>query len=44
MVIMNDPTQLIKELGYGKGYKYTPLEDSSEQEYLPPELKGKKYL
>jgi putative ATPase len=42
--IRNAPTKLMEKLGYGKGYKYTPLEDSSEQEYLPDELKGKKYL
>lgn len=42
--IRNAPTKLMKELDYGKGYKYTPLEDSSDQEYLPKELKGKKYL
>jgi len=44
MHIRNAPTKLMEKLGYGKGYKYTPLEDSSEQEYLPQELKGKKYL
>ena len=44
MHIRNAPTKLMQKLGYGKGYKYTPLEDSSEQEYLPDELKGKKYL
>jgi len=42
--IRNAPTKLMKELDYGKGYKYTPLEDSSEQEYLPTELKGRKYI
>lgn len=42
--IRNAPTKLMEKLGYGKGYKYTPLEDSSEQEYLPEELKGKKYI
>lgn len=42
--IRNAPTKLMKNLGYGKGYKYTPLEDSSEQEYLPDELKNRKYL
>ncbi|KKQ33446.1 MAG: AAA ATPase central domain protein [candidate division TM6 bacterium GW2011_GWF2_37_49] len=44
MHIRNAPTKLMQKLGYGKGYKYTPLEDSSDQEYLPYELKGKKYL
>ena len=43
-VIRNAPTKLMKDLNYGKGYKYTPLEDSSGQEYFPEELKGRKYL
>lgn len=34
----------MKELGYAKDYKYTPLEDDSDQEYLPAKLKGKKFL
>jgi putative ATPase len=42
--IRNAPTKLMKDLKYGQGYKYTPIEDSSNQEYLPKELKGKKYL
>jgi putative ATPase len=41
--LRNAPTGLMKNLGYGKDYKYTPLVDSSKQEYLPKELKGKKY-
>lgn len=42
--IRNAPTKLMKNLGYGKGYKYTPLEDSSKQKYLPAELKDRKYI
>lgn len=42
--IRNASTKLMQDLDYGKGYKYTPLEDSSEQEYLPEELKHRKYL
>lgn len=42
--IRNAPTKLMKNLGYGKDYKYSPKEDSSKQEYLPDELKGKKYI
>lgn len=42
--IRNAPTKLMKNLGYGKGYKYTPKEDSEGQKYLPDELKGKKYV
>lgn len=42
--LRNAPTKLMKDLGYGRGYKYTPLEDDSQQEYLPDKLKGKKFL
>ena len=42
--LRNAPTKLMKELGYSKGYKYTPLEDSTDQSYLPEELKNTKYL
>jgi len=42
--IRNAPTKLMKELDYGKGYKYTPKEDSEDQEYLPEKLKGRKYI
>ncbi|MFA5306751.1 MAG: replication-associated recombination protein A [Candidatus Babeliales bacterium] len=42
--IRNAPTKLMEKLGYGKGYKYTPLEDSSDQEYLPKELRDRKYI
>jgi putative ATPase len=42
--LRNAPTKLMKELDYGKGYKYTPLEDDSLQEYLPAKLKGRKFL
>ncbi len=43
--IRNAPTGLMKNLGYGKGYKYSPDFDyKDEQEYLPEELKGRKYL
>lgn len=42
--IRNAPTKLMKNLGYSKGYKYTPKEDSSDQEYFPDELKGRKYI
>lgn len=42
--LRNAPTKLMKELDYGKGYKYTPLEDDSEQEYLPEKLKGRKFI
>ena len=42
--LRNAPTKLMKALDYGKNYKYTPLEDSTEQTYLPDELNNKKYL
>lgn len=42
--LRNAPTKLMKELGYAKGYKYTPLEDDSEQEYMPEKIKGEKFL
>ncbi len=38
--LRNAATGLMKELGYGINYKYSPIEDDSRQEYLPPELKG----
>jgi putative ATPase len=44
LAIRNAPTKLMKDLNYGKDYKYTPLEDSSNQEYFPEKLKGRKYL
>ncbi|MFA5076496.1 MAG: replication-associated recombination protein A [Patescibacteria group bacterium] len=44
--LRNAPTNLMKELGYGKGYKYNPNFDyqGDIQDYLPPKLKGRKYL
>jgi putative ATPase len=42
--LRNAPTKLMKDLGYGKDYKYTPLEDDSKQEYLPEKLKGRKFI
>lgn len=43
--LRNAPTKLMKELGYGKEYKYSPSYDWKEdQEYLPEKLKNKKYL
>jgi putative ATPase len=43
--IRNAPTKLMKELNYGKNYKYSPdFEYQENQEYFPEELKGRKYL
>lgn len=42
--IRNAPTKLMKELNYGKDYKYSHSYDNSfsEQEYLPEEIKNTK--
>lgn len=38
--LRNAPTQLMKQLGYAKGYKYNPaFSGPVEQEYLPEELR-----
>jgi len=43
--LRNAPTKFMKDIGYGKDYKYNPDFDGSvSQEYLPEELKGKKYI
>ncbi|KAG8531176.1 uncharacterized protein KY384_004534 [Bacidia gigantensis] len=44
--LRNAPTRLMKELGYGKEYKYNPkyLDGLVKQEYLPEELKGFEFL
>lgn len=43
--LRNAPTELMKNLDYGKDYKYNPDFDGPvEQTYLPEELKGRKYL
>ncbi len=43
--IRNAPTKLMKGLGYGKGYKYGPDHGYNEkQDYLPEELRGRKYI
>jgi putative ATPase len=43
--LRNAPTKLMKELDYGKGYKYNPAyEKPFEQDYLPEKLKGRRYL
>jgi putative ATPase len=44
LYLRNAPTNLMKKLNYGQGYKYTPLEDDSKQEYLPDKIKNKKFL
>lgn len=44
--LRNAPTKFMKEIGYSKGYKYTPdyKSEDAKQDYLPKELKGKNYL
>ena len=43
--IRNAPTKLMKELDYGKGYKYSPdFKYKEKQEYFPDKLKKRKYL
>ncbi len=43
--IRNAPTKLMRELGYGKDYKYSPNFDyQEEQEYMPDDLKKRKYF
>jgi putative ATPase len=43
--IRNAPTSLMKDLGYGKGYKYNPdYVGPVDQEYLPDALRGRIYF
>lgn len=44
--IRNAPTKFMKEIGYGKGYKYhhSPTAEKTNQEYMPDKLAGKNYL
>ena len=43
--LRNAPTKLMKEIGYGKEYKYAHDHPNNfvHQEYLPQEISGKKY-
>ncbi|KAI3737824.1 hypothetical protein L2E82_27837 [Cichorium intybus] len=42
--LRNAPTKLMKELGYGKDYIYTPENPSAFQSFLPDSLEGSKFL
>jgi putative ATPase len=43
--IRNAPTKLMRDLGYSKGYQYSPDHDWKEnQDYFPDRLKKRKYL
>ncbi|CAO3654893.1 unnamed protein product [Mucor fragilis] len=45
MHIRNAPTTLMKNLGYGQGYKYNPdYQEPVEQTYLPDELQHQHFL
>lgn len=43
--IRNAPTELMKDLGYGRGYRYDPNESEgiAAQTYLPDELSGERF-
>jgi putative ATPase len=44
--LRNAPTKLMKELGYGKEYKYNPnyVDGKVVQEYLPEQMRGRRFL
>ncbi|PIR94911.1 AAA family ATPase, partial [Candidatus Falkowbacteria bacterium CG10_big_fil_rev_8_21_14_0_10_37_6] len=43
--LRNAPTKLMKDLSYGKDYKYSPDYGYNEkQEYMPDKLKNRRYL
>lgn len=43
--LRNAPTKLMKQLDYGKNYKYNPdYKEPVNQDYLPSKLKNKKFL
>ena len=43
--IRNAPTKFMKNIGYGKGYKYNPdYDEPVDQECLPAEIRGRQYL
>ena len=44
--LRNAPTRLMRELGYGREYKYNPnyRDGKVRQEYLPEQLKGRTFL
>ncbi|NLZ97115.1 MAG: replication-associated recombination protein A, partial [Candidatus Magasanikbacteria bacterium] len=46
MHLRNAPTKFMKNIGYGKNYKYTPdfQGEAAKQDYLPVEIKGHIYL
>src|SRR3990167_668450 len=45
LLLSNAPTSLMKDLNYGKDYKYNPdYDEDVVQDYLPEELLGRQYL
>ncbi len=45
--LRNAPTKMMKDLDYGKDYKYTPMstkEENETQQFLPDKIKDKKYI
>jgi putative ATPase len=42
--LRNAPTKLMSDLGYAHNYKYTPLENDSQQEYLPKKLINRRFF
>jgi putative ATPase len=44
-VIRNAPTRMMKEMGYGAGYRYAHDEEGRivDQQHLPDELVGKRF-
>jgi putative ATPase len=44
--LRNAPTRLMKEMGYGKEYKYNPnyVDGKVKQTYLPDAIAGRKFL
>ncbi|KAL6153111.1 DNA-dependent ATPase mgs1 [Exserohilum turcicum] len=44
--LRNAPTKLMKDMGYGEGYKYNPHyhDGKVKQEYLPEALRGRSFL
>jgi putative ATPase len=41
--LRNAPTRLMKELGYGEGYRYSHDESDAEQEYLPEQVHNRAF-
>src|SRR5262249_58032384 len=45
LVIRNAPTKLMKDLGYGAGYRYAHDQEGriADQQHLPDELEGRRF-